>query len=173
MQFSSDAIYSNQRNNGNDGLKSFLRVYELPDDYQSQQPFIERAEEDLLCAVMLSRHGACNYLPLVTVCYLLHQAIEKWLKLLIAVRAMPGSTQGQHDLYSRFTTVGKLEPQFLTIRDSIEAVNGEIMGHKFPGDLRYNEPPTDIGQYIQALMTAAFATRRLAKRSLRRLIQET
>ena len=54
-----------------------LRV--LQHKYQSQQSWIDRAEEDLLCAVFLCRQRI-NYSPLANICYLLHQSIEKWLK---------------------------------------------------------------------------------------------
>lgn len=40
------------------------------------------------------------------------------------------------------------------------------MDHKFPGNLRYNEIPTDIEQYIKVLIPAVFRIRRLAKQYL-------
>lgn len=153
-------------NDRSDSLRSTLHVYRLPEDANSQQPLIERAEEDLLCAVALYRRGACGYLPLVTTCYLLHQALEKWLKLLIAVRGISVSTKGQHDLYNRIVALESSVPEFKKIREEIERIDPMLMDHKFPGNLRYNEIPTDIEQYIKALISAVFKTRRLVKRCL-------
>lgn len=153
-------------NDRSDGLRSTLHVYRLPEDASSQQPLIERAEEDLLCAVTLYHRGACGYLPLVTTCYLLHQALEKWLKLLIAVRGISVSAKGPHDLYNRIVALEKLHPEFKEIRKEIEGVDPMLMDQKFPGNLRYNEIPTDIEQYIKALMSAVFRTRRLARQYL-------
>lgn len=112
-------------------LTSTLRVYRLPEEASSQQPLIERAEEDLLCALALYRQGACGYLPLVTVCYLLHQTLEKWLKLLIAVRGISASTRGQHDLYNRINAIEALIPEFSEIREDIEKVD-PIHGPQVP-----------------------------------------
>jgi len=152
------------RGHGN-RLTSTLKVYRLPEDASSQQRLIERAEEDLLCAVALYRQGACGYLPLVTTCYLLHQALEKWLKLLIAVRGIPVSAKA-HDLYNRIVALEKLDPEFKKIQEEIEGTDPMLMDHNFPGNLRYNEIPTDIEQYIKALISAVFRTRRLSKQYL-------
>ena len=153
-----------------DGLKSTLRLYKLPEEASAQQPLIERAEEDLLCALSLYRQGACGYSPLVTVCFLLHQALEKWLKAFIAVRGIRVSSK-KHDIHSRFKAVEGAEPAFGDIRNKLEVVP-EIMAHEFPGNLRYNETLPDIEQYVEVLIKAAFATRRLVKRTLQRTLEE-
>ena len=153
-------------NNQQHSLRSTLQVYRLPEDASPQQPLIERAEEDLLCAVALYRQGACDYLPLVTICYLLHQALEKWLKLLIAVRGMSASTKGQHDLYNRIKAIETSVPEFREIREKIEEMDPILMDHKFPGNLRYTETPADIEQYVEVLIPTVFKTRRLVKRCL-------
>lgn len=70
------------RNSRSSALKSALHVYRLPENATSHQPLIERAEEDLLCALALYRQGACGYLPLVTVCYT-PADIEQYIKVLI------------------------------------------------------------------------------------------
>jgi HEPN domain-containing protein len=154
----------------NESLVERLSAYKLPEDKADQQRFIDRAEEDLLCAVSLCRGGARGYLPLVTVCYLLHQAIEKWLKLLISVLSIGVSTKGTnaHNLRLFLTEIGKLEPEFLSIQDNIEVVDGEMLEHRFPGDLRYKETPSEIDLYIKVLLKAAFTTRRLVKRHLKK-----
>ncbi len=146
-----------------------LRVYRLPEDGSAEQPRIERAEEDLLSALSLYRRGACGYLPLVTVCFLLHQALEKWLKAFIAVQGIQVSAKRLHDLHSRFMAVETKYPEFGEVRREIEQVAPEILDHKFPGDLRYNETPADIEICAKALMKAAFAVRRLGKRHFKKL----
>jgi hypothetical protein len=95
-----------------------LLVYRLPEDASAQQPLIERAEEDLLCATSLYRRGAYGYSPLVTVCFLLYQALEKWLKVFIAVQGIPVSTK-THDFYSRFEAAKKEEPAFGCIQSKV------------------------------------------------------
>lgn len=148
-------------------LKSALRIYELPEDKSAQQQLIDRAEEDLVCAVSLYRQGACGYSPLVTVCFLLYQAIEKWLKLLIAVEGLPVSTKSQHDLDSRFTALEKQIPDLGKIKKEIKEIDEEVLTHKFPGNLRYNETPANIERYVNVLLRAAFEVRRIAKRYLK------
>mgnify|MGYP005841338443 CR=1 FL=1 len=154
-------------------LKRSLQVYGLPEDATPQQPLIERAEEDLLCAIALYRQGACGYLPLVTVCFLLHQALEKWLKLIIAVRGIAVAAKQDekqrvkpHDLYRLLTALDEKLPEFGEIRGEIEKVDPALMDHKFPGSLRYNETPAEIERYVRVLIPVAFKTRRLVKRYL-------
>jgi HEPN domain-containing protein len=149
-----------------DGLRSTLRLYRLPEKASAQQPLIERAEEDLLCALSLYRQGACGYSPLITVCFLLHQAMEKWLKAFIAVQGIHVSPNGQHDLLSRLEAAKIVQSAFADIQSKIEEIEPEIMAHKFPGNLRYNETPPDIERKVEVLIKAAFATRRLVKRTL-------
>lgn len=150
-------------NEREDSLQMTLNVYRLPEDASAQQALIERAEEDLLCALSLYRKGVCGYLPLVTVCFLLHQAVEKWLKVLIAVKGITVNSK-QHDLYSRLEALMRVDSAFEEVKLQIEAANIEIMDHKFPGNLRYSETSSDIEQYINTLMKAAFAVRKIAKR---------
>jgi HEPN domain-containing protein len=147
-----------------------ISVYHLPPDKESLQPLIECAEEDLLCAIHLYRRGACNYLPIVNVCYLLHQAIEKWLKVLINVRGMTVSMKGNnaHNLRSFFETIAQQEPQFRRISSKIEEVDGRILEHRYPGNLRYNETAPEIKDFVEVLIVAAFETRRAVKRCLKR-----
>ncbi len=147
----------------------WLSVYELSENQAEQQPRIDRAEEDLLCAISLFRRGACGYLPLNNICYLLLQAIEKWLKLLIAVRGIPAPARGQnaHNLRSFFEAIAEQEPRFATIRDRMETMDGELLDHRFPGKLRYEELPQVDRTYIKTLLVAAFETRRIVKQCLK------
>jgi HEPN domain-containing protein len=142
-----------------------LRVYELPDDKADQQRFIDRAEEDLLCALSLYTRRACGYLPVVTVCFLLHQSIEKWLKAFLAVKAKPQPKT--HDLYQLLEAARKIEPKFMKVREDIEKVDSEILGQQFPSDIRYEDTRPDIEKDVEILLQAARATRRLVKQSLK------
>lgn len=151
-----------------DSLKLELRVYRLPEDASSQQCLVERAEEDLLCAISLYRNGSCGYKPLVTVCYLLHQALEKWLKLFIAVKGIPLNAK-THDLDSRIRAIEQIIDGLCDIRKDIEEIDPKLMDHKFPGDLRYNDTPPEIDEYINVLMHAVFRVRKLIKKHLNQI----
>ena len=143
-----------------------LLVYQLPDGWEAQQRYIDRAEEDLLCAVGLCRRGTFGYIPLVNVCYLLHQAIEKWLKMLIAVQGV--AVPRLHELHLLLDAVAAREPQVMRIRDMIVEVDEVLLSQKFPSNLRYEETPPEVERYIDVLMRAAFMLRKIAKRWLRR-----
>jgi HEPN domain-containing protein len=154
------------------GLRSTLQLYKLAENASAQQPLIERAEEDLLCALFLYRHGACGYSPLVTVCFLLHQAMEKWLKAFIAVQGISVRPNGQHDLLSRLEAAKSVQSAFADVQSKIEEIEPEIMAHTFPGNLRYTETPRDIERKVEVLIKAAFVTRRLVKQTLPRTSEE-
>lgn len=144
--------------------------YQLSPDQSIYQPLIDRAEEDLLCAIALYRRRFCGCAG-NNICFFLHQSVEKWLKLLIGVTAqkLPGGIKS-HELYERFRLLAQLENlHYLDeVKSEIEEVDGKILGHRFPGELRYNETPSDIESYIQVLLKAAFKTRRIAKKYLGR-----
>jgi hypothetical protein len=48
----------------------------------------------------------------------------------------------------------------------------DILAHEFPGNLRYTEVHPDRERYVKVLMEAAFETRRLVKRLLKRTSEE-
>lgn len=150
-------------------MRDHLIVFVLPDDLSSQQPRVDRAEEDLMCAICLYREGACGYLPLVNICYLLLQSIEKWLKVFIAIQDISVATKGRdsHNL-SRFFTALEREEAFKVIRQRIERTDPKLLLHDFYVNLRYNDTPTEIENYIKTLIPAAFDTRRVVKRFLKR-----
>jgi HEPN domain-containing protein len=141
-----------------------LTTYKLSEHLQSQQYLIRRAEEDLFCAVMLCRRKS-GYMPLVNICYLLHQSIEKWLKVFLIIQS-PAFKQKGHDLEYLFDKATEIKIQFEFIKSELTLVDPVILGPKFPSDLRYNETSPEIEDYIQALMRAVFKTRRLIKRHL-------
>jgi hypothetical protein len=152
-------------------MRDTLIVFTLPEDLQPQQPLVDRAEEDLMCAICLYREGACGYPPLLNICYLLLQGIEKWLKVFIAVQDVTGvPTKGRdsHNLSRFFTAVAEHEPAFEEIRQKIEATDAQLLSHDFNVNLRYNDTPTEIETYIEKLIPAAFDTRRVVKRFLKR-----
>ncbi len=151
-------------------MRDPLIVFVLSDDLSSQQPLIDRAEEDLMCAICLYRQGACGYPPLLNVCYLLLQGIEKWLKVFIAIQDISVPTKGRdsHNLSRFFTALSEHEPDLEAIRQRIETTEPNLFSHDFYVNLRYTDTPTEIENYIEALMPAAFATRRVVKRFLKR-----
>ena len=152
-------------------MRAILTVFTLPSDLQSQQSLIDRAEEDLMCAICLYREGACGYLPLLNICYLLLQGIEKWLKVYIEIRDITGvSTKGRdsHNISRFFNAVAEREPDLERIQREVESIEPELLSHKFNVDLRYNDTPTEIENYIETLIPAAFDTRRVVKRFLKR-----
>lgn len=116
------------------------------------------------------RRGIFGYIPLVNICYLLHQTIEKWLKLFVAVNGIPvsNSTWWRHDLNKLFEAAGGKEPIFLEIKETINGVDGFLLEHAYPGNLRYNETPLEIELHVGVLMQVAFVVRRVVKRWLRK-----
>jgi hypothetical protein len=159
-------------------MGDILITFTLPDDLQSQQPLVDRAEEDLMCAICLYRDGACGYPPLLNICYLLLQGIEKWLKVFIAIQdiriptnqdiRIPIKGRDSHNLSRFFAAVAEHEPDFERIQKKIEEVEPELLSHKFFVDLRYNDTPVEVENYIQTLIPAAFDTRRVVKKFLKR-----
>lgn len=150
-------------------MRDTLCVFTLPSDLQSQQCLIDRAEEDLICAICLYR-GACGHLPLLNICYLLLQSIEKWLKVFIAIQDISVPTKGRdsHNLFRFFTALSERELAFKQIQEQIEATDPQLLSHNFYVNLRYNDTPTQIETYIETLIPAAFNTRRIVKRFLKR-----
>lgn len=145
-----------------------ISAIELPEDWQSHQKFIERAEEDLLCAIHLCRRKVCGYEPSVVICYLLHQAVEKWLKLLVYVRGLPvGDVRNTHNLDLLLELLQDTDPRFEAIRANIGNADRDLLRRKFASNLRYEETPPDISLHIDTLLPVAFAVRRLAKEKLR------
>jgi len=142
------------------------RGCQLPEDLSSQQHFINRAEEDLFTATYLYRRGICGFSPYVVICFLLHQATEKWLKAFLAMAGLP--TKKTHELRFLFDWAAKEEPELQVVKAELEEVDEEILEHKFPSGLRYNETPENVEDCIRVLCKAAFRTRRLVKRWLKR-----
>lgn len=151
-------------------MRDHLIVFVLPDDLSSQQPKVDRAEEDLMCAICLYREGACGYLPLVNICYLLLQSIEKWLKVFIAIQDISVPTKGpdSHNLSRFFTALSEREEACEVIRQRIERTDPKLLLHGFHVNLRYTGTPAEIENYIKTLIPAAFDTRRVVKRFLKR-----
>lgn len=78
-----------------------LRTYQIPtptedaseDTYVTRkvtQDLIDQADEDLLCAIGCWRHNPHE--PFSEICYLLHQSLEKWIKVAIqmSIARRPG-----------------------------------------------------------------------------------
>ena len=143
-----------------------LRVCELPEDLASQQHFIDRAEEDLFCAMYLYRRGICGIVPYVVICFLLHQATEKWLKAFLPVARLP--TKKIHELSYLFDQAAMEEPEFLEVKAELDKVERQILEQRFPSDLRYEDTRENVEDCINTLLQAAFRTRRLVKRWIKR-----
>jgi len=82
------------------------------------------------------------------------------------------SVSKRHDLLSPLEVAKTVEPAFADIQSKIEEIEPAIMAHNFPGNLRYHETSPDIEQYVEVLIKAAFATRKLVKRALKRRLEE-
>jgi len=145
----------------------YLKTFQLPEDLQSQQLWIDRAEEDLFTAVILCRKRQV-YVPLMNICYFLHQSIEKWLKLFLSIKGILAKGD-KHHLDKLLQRAESLDSQFADVRSEIDAIDPQILGPNFASStLRYGETLTEreIKSDIKALMKAAFKTRRLVKQCL-------
>lgn len=160
-----------------------IRWLRLPDEPNSQrphpqQPLLDRAQEDLICAIFLHKniHG---YYPAANICYLLHQSIEKLIKVLLAITRK--GYDRTHDLHELFNALSKChtitnQPKMTkqVIRDTIKRVNSikkeikrtdpRILNYNFQSDLRYNEVDSRIDEYIRLLMKSALKMRRILEK---------
>lgn len=118
-----------------------------------------------MCAIWLCRGSNRRYSPLTNVCYLLHQAVEKWIKVVHAVAGIPevNAKKEGHDLGRLLEPLEAKYPEFSSIRTMIEEVDGGLLRQRFPADLRYEEIMPEIERYVAVLMRAAFLVRRTAK----------
>lgn len=143
-----------------------LKVYQLPEESASQQHYVDRAEEDLFTAVCLFRQGICGVVPYNVICFLLHQATEKWLKVFVAIVGLPLSNPRTHELRLLFDCAKKEEGKFYFIKVGLEKADESMLEHSFHSNIRYNDTHGNVEDCTTALRQAAFATRRLAKRWL-------
>lgn len=130
------------------------------------QELIERAEYDLLCAIYLSRHGAFGTPSPENVIYLLHQSIEKWLKVVIHTQQKNLPKKDQiHDLEKLLGKTESYHACFSHIWQLLIEGN-KFLDEKYGKNIRYqsyDNAENDIYLWIDA----AFTTRRIAKRWLK------
>lgn len=142
-----------------------LRV--LQHTYKSQQHWIDRAEEDLLAAIYLCREKK-QYSPHSTICYLLHQSIEKWLKAFLEIN---GINMGKtHNLFVLLKRAGEKDPFFTRSLQMLNQNASIILEEKFSSDLlRYsnNEELPKIDKLVAMLFPLAFKIRRIVKLRIR------
>ncbi|MCX8171798.1 MAG: HEPN domain-containing protein [Candidatus Bathyarchaeota archaeon] len=154
-----------------------LRVFILPDRISNEQRLVDRAEEDLLCAVHLLRKPPFGRYTPAHVCYLLHQSIEKWLKVLLLYNK--GKYPKLHNLDELFQNVIQSTDHHLSntisrVKDLIEEVDEwvessagvwelKILDRNFQDNLRYNkDDPNDVQVWV--LLKCAFKIRKIVKR---------
>lgn len=153
-----------------------MKVFELPttNDRQphSQQVFIDRAEEDFLCALSMWRRGRCSHLPITNICYLLHQCIEKWLKAFLAINSLeiPKKYQRTHSLGKFLEIAKQRESLFAELRQKIADKEPKLLEASFPGNLRYSETPEEIEDYVKLLLCIVIDVRRIAKNNFRKVL---
>lgn len=135
-----------------------------------QQPLLDRAQEDLICAIFLHERNPCGYYPASNICYLLHQSIEKSLKALLAITGKKyGKTHSLHELFDNLsghqitTNYPKMTQQAVrvminkinSIKSEIEGLDPRILDRRFQSNLRYDEVDPQIDEYIKLLMKSA------------------
>lgn len=165
-----------------------LRTYQIPDPDDNSnikeasqnltrevaQNLIDQADEDLFCALGCWRHN--HHEPFNEICYLLHQSLEKWLKVAhqMCFEKIPKGSAG-HDL-KELVEPFQTKPENKSDKPDLSAVmrtlNAEIIltNRQYPNRVRYREDTgSKFGLNAQAyfLRDAVFITRRLVKRWLK------
>lgn len=140
--------------------------------YKVQQSWIDRAEEDLLCAFMLCKSNI-SYSPHANICYFLHQTVEKWLKAFLAVNGI--AFPNTHELFFLLRKSGDKDPVFLEILQRLDVHAPIVLTSDFSSSvLRYgnDEDTSNIQVCATELFPVAFQVRRFVKKSIRRLNDE-
>lgn len=152
-----------------------MRVLQLREDWSSQQVWVDRAEEDLICAISMYKRRKCLYIPCNNICYLFLQGIEKWLKLLIPVIAAADPTvkikdpkDYGHNLRLLYETACKKIPELENSKIMLEGVSRQIslLHHKAPDNFRYDDL-NDAEECARILHKAAQKTRQNIKQFLK------
>ncbi len=110
----------------------------LPNEsqYDQAQSFVNHAEGDLECTIALCEVRQQDIFTVSVLCYLLHQALEKWLKAYIVVFELPFDRT--HSLQTLLDCCAKHDKDFDAIRDLFNSGEHEVMlAQSFPADLRY------------------------------------
>lgn len=152
-----------------------MKVIEILEEqegqYQDLQNLINQTEEDLLCAIYLLRHCKKEYQPVPNICYLLHQTIEKWLKIYIQVEGIPfpENKQKTHSLTSLFSRIigEDTTHNFNSTLSQLDKADPMMTAHAYPEYLRYATKPEMYDSvytiHMRVLCNTAFRVRRITK----------
>lgn len=150
-----------------DDSRPIMRPRVLQHIYQSQQRWIDHAEEDLLAAIYLCREKK-QYFPHSTICYLLHQSIEKWLKAFLEIN---GITMGKtHNLFVLLKRAGEKDEFFSRSLQLLDQNIPIVLEEKFSSDLlRYSnsEELLNTDKIVAMLFPLVFKIRRIVKSRIR------
>ncbi len=157
-----------------------LQTYQIPNpDNKSKarevaQELIAQAEEDLFCALGCWRHNPHE--PFNEICYLLHQSLEKWIK--VALQMSYGSFRRSHNLgvLLRPLCTNKLgvnkqkkkriQGPELDVVMEILGAEPVLIGKNYPDQIRYRESDTndyDLKNHVRILFKAVCRVRQLVK----------
>lgn len=142
-----------------------VQITVLQHTYQAQQYWIDHAEEDLLVAVYLCRRKI-GYPPRSTICYLLHQSIEKWLKAFLEINGIEfGKT---HNLFILLKKAGEKDDFFIQLLRNLDSNAHIILGENFSSDnLRYGkEQLPNTEELVSILFPVTFKIRRIVKKRI-------
>lgn len=152
-----------------------MRVFGLLLD-EGHKTLAELADLDLLAATKLvksCRRG--DMLLAQQICYLLHQSMEKWIKL---GNQVSGSRKKLRE-YSKNHSLRFLldEPllglDFICIREWIEMADKRVLEQDFASSIRYSSDfEVDAPDLVFLMLPIAFECRRAAKRLIKQKLFE-
>ncbi len=137
------------------------------------QDLLDQAEEDLFCALGCLRRNPHE--PLNEICYLLHQSLEKWIK--VALQMSTGTFPHHHHLEKLLQPfcIEESENNKPELKDVFRILSAEpaLMGNNYPDHVRYRVRENGervyrtLSPHARLLVDAVFLTRRLVKRWLK------
>lgn len=158
-----------------------LLTYQIPilkeDTYETRkaaQSLIDQADEDLFCALGCRRRNPHE--PLNEICYLLHQSLEKWIK--VAHQMSFGRYPHSHDLKELLLPFlksndsnnndQKTTAETLDLSSVLRELNAEMIltDKNYPDRVRYRmkiEGKFSLNAHADILLQAVFLARRLIK----------
>lgn len=154
-----------------------LCTYQIPNPKDSEtrkiaQNLLDQAEEDLFFAIGCLRKNPFD--PLNQVCYLLHQSLEKWVK--VALHMSSGRFIHSHDLGKDLLPVLcndqpdlNKAPDLRPVKEILEAFP-LLKDNNYPSQVRYRENEKNgynLYAHLVILLDAVFLTRLLVKKWLK------
>jgi hypothetical protein len=133
------------------------------------QNLLDQADEDFLCAIGCLRN--CQHDPLNEVCYLLHQSLEKWLKVALQMSNgnFPHSHKIKEDILPEFCGENPDITQKPDLRE-VRIFFGRlpiVIDKSYPSYVRYRENNHSLNEHVEVLLGGVFLTRRLVKKWLK------